>query len=98
MGYLMAAIVFGMLIWAGFDIVQNIRNWESNPTKTTSKIQADMIKETYHGQFGGEALDGASQVVIDVVHGSQCAASAACETSPNAIGHVVEGLLHVVHH
>jgi hypothetical protein len=98
MGYLIAAIVIGMLIWAGVEIFQNIRNWETNPTETTSKIQADMIKETYRGQFGGEAMDGASQVVIDALHGSQCAASAACEVSPNAIGHVVEGLLHVVHH
>jgi hypothetical protein len=98
MGYLMAAIVFGMLIWAGFDIVQNIRNWENNPTKTTSRIQDDMIKEAYRGQLGGQALDGGSEVVGQVIHASHCAAEVACETSPNAIGHVLEGLLHVVHH
>ena len=40
MGYFIAAIVLGMLIWAGFEIVQTIRNWETNPEETTSKIQA----------------------------------------------------------
>ncbi len=98
MGYLIGAIVLGMLIWAGFEIVQTIRNWESNPTETTSKIQADMIKETYRGQLGGQALDGGSQVVLQAIQASHCATEAACEASPNAIVHVVEGLLHVVHH
>lgn len=80
MGYFIAAIVLGMLIWAGFEIVQTIRNWEPNPEETTSKIQAEMVQETYRGQFGADALE------------------ATCESAPSAIGHVVEGLLHVLHH
>ena len=94
MGYFIAAIVLGMLIWAGFEIVQTIRNWETNPEETTSKIQAEMVKETYRGQFGADALEGGSQAVGNALHPGHCAAEAA----PSAIGHVVEGLLHVLHH
>ena len=98
MGYFIAAIVLGMLIWAGFEIFQTIRNWETNPSETTSQIQADMVKETYRGQFGGDAVEGGSQAVGHAIHASHCAAEAACETSPTAIAHVVEGLMHLVHH
>lgn len=87
MGYFIAAIVLGMLIWAGFEIVQTIRSWETNPSETTQKIQAGMIEQTYIGQFGGDAVEG----------GSQAVESATCESAPSAIGHVVEGLLHVLH-
>ncbi|MBD1830435.1 hypothetical protein NDI47_27235 [Microcoleus vaginatus GB1-A2] len=99
MKYLIAAIVLGMLIWAGFEIVQTIRNWETNPEETTRKIQADMVKETYRDQFGADALEGGSQAVGNALHAGHCAAEAAtCESAPSAIGHVVEGLLHVLHH
>ncbi|MEG3862290.1 hypothetical protein [Microcoleus sp. herbarium12] len=83
MEYLIGAIVLGMLIWAGFEIVQTIRNWESNPSQTTQKIQAEMVKETYYGQFGGDAVEGASKAV---------------ESAPSAIGHALESLSHFVHH
>jgi hypothetical protein len=98
MGYLMAAIVLGMLIWAGFEIVQNIRNWETNPTETTHKVQAGMIEEVYRGQCGGDALEAGTEVIGHAIHASHCATEAACEVSPSVIGHVVEGLLHTVHH
>lgn len=99
MGYFIAAIVLGMLIWAGFEIVQTIRNWETNPEETTSKIQAEMVKETYRGQFGADALEGGSQAVGNALQASHCAAEAGTgEAAPSAIGHVVEGLLHVLHH
>jgi hypothetical protein len=99
MGYFIAAIVLGMLIRAGFEIVQTIRNWETNPEQTTSKIQAEMVKETYRGQFGGDALEGGSQAVGNGLQAGHCATEAAiCESAPSAIGHVVEGLLHVLHH
>ena len=99
MGYFIAAIVLGMLILAGFEIVQTIRNWETNPEETTSQIQAEMVQETYRGQFGGDALEGGSQAVGNALHAGHCAAEAAtCESAPSAIGHVVEGLLHVLHH
>ena len=88
MEYLIGAIVLGMLIWAGFEIVQTIRNWESNPSETTQKIQAGMIQETYVGQFGGDALEG----------GTQAVESAACEAIPSAIGHTLESLSNFVHH
>ncbi len=88
MEYLIGAIVLGMLIWAGFEIVQTIRNWESNPSQTTQKIQAEMVKETYIGQCGGDALEGASKAVEAV----------ACEAAPSAIGHALESLSHFVHH
>ncbi|MEG3839022.1 hypothetical protein [Microcoleus sp. herbarium14] len=88
MEYLIGAIVLGMLIWAGFEIVQTIRNWETNPSQTTQKIQADMVKETYRGQFGGDAVEAGTQAVESTV----------CEAAPSAIAHVVEGLMHVVHH
>ncbi|MEG3955677.1 hypothetical protein [Microcoleus sp. herbarium2] len=99
MGYFIAAIVLGMLTWAGFEIIQTIRNWETNPEETTSKIQAEMVKETYRGQCGDSALEGGSQAVGNALHAGPCAAeAAACESAPSAIGHVVEGLLHVLHH
>ena len=88
MGYLIAAIVLGMLIWAGFEIVQTIRNWETNPSQTTRKVQAEMIEETYYGQFGGDAVEG----------GTQAVESATCEAIPSAIGHTLESLSHFVHH
>ncbi|MEG4802551.1 hypothetical protein QUB63_15740 [Microcoleus sp. ARI1-B5] len=51
MGYFIAAIVLGMLIWAGIDIVHTIRNWELNRSEINQKIQAEMVKETYCCQF-----------------------------------------------
>ncbi|MGB8690509.1 MAG: hypothetical protein WCD53_24685 [Microcoleus sp.] len=51
MGYLITAIVLGMLIWAGIDIVHTIRNWELNRSEINEKIQAEMVKETYCCQF-----------------------------------------------
>ena len=99
MEYLIGAIVLGMLIWAGFEIVQTIRNWETNPSQTTQKIQADMVKETYRGQFGGDAVEGGSQAVGQAIVGCHGAVeSAACDAAPSSIAHVVEGLMHVVHH
>ncbi|AFZ07950.1 hypothetical protein Osc7112_3586 [Oscillatoria nigro-viridis PCC 7112] len=99
MGYFIAAIVLGMLIWAGFEIVQTIRNWETNPEETTSNIQAEMLKETYRGQFGADALEGGSQAVGNALHAGHCAAEAGtCEAAASAIAPIVEGLLHVGHH
>ena len=98
MEYLIGAIVLGMLIWAGFEIIQTIRNWQSNPSQTTQKIQAGTIQEVYRGQCGEEALEAGTEVVGHAIHANHCAAQAACETSPTPIAHVVEGLLHLVHH
>ena len=53
-----------------------------------------MIQETYRGQFGADALEGGSQAVGNALHAGHCAA----ESAPSAIGHVLEGLLHVLHH
>jgi hypothetical protein len=99
MEYLIAAILFGMLIWAGFEIVQTIKNWDMNATETNRKIQAGMVKETAYGQFVGDAVEGGSQIVGNIIHASHCVAeTAACEASPSAIGHTVEGLMHLMHH
>ncbi|MEG4345420.1 hypothetical protein QUB70_19415 [Microcoleus sp. A003_D6] len=51
MGYVIGAIVLGMLILAGIDIVHTIRNWELNRSEISKKIQAEMVKETYCCQF-----------------------------------------------
>lgn len=99
MEYLIAAILFGMLIWAGFEIVQTIKNWETNPTETHKKIQSDMVNETAYGQFGGDAVEGGSQAIENAFHASHCAVEVvSCEVSPSAIGHTVEGLMHLMHH
>lgn len=91
MEYLIGAIVLGMLILAGFEIVQTIRNWETNPSQTTTQIQADMVKETYRGQFGGDAVEGGTQAVGQFLNHTS-------ETSPTAIAHTIEGLSHLLHH
>ncbi|MEG3849407.1 hypothetical protein QT971_18820 [Microcoleus sp. herbarium19] len=99
MEYLIAAIVLGMLIWAGLEIVQTIRNWEPNPSETNRKIQAEMVKDTYVGQFGGDAVEGGSQAVGQAILGCHGAVeSAACEAAPSAIGHTLEALSHFLHH
>jgi hypothetical protein len=99
MGYLIGTIVLGMLVWAGIEIVQTIRNWEANPSENNRTVQAEMVKETYRGQFGGDAVEGGSQAVEHAISASHCVAqSATCEAAPSAIGHFVEGLSHVVHH
>ena len=74
MGYLIGAIVLGMLIWAGIDIVHTIRNWELNRSEINQKIQAEIVKETYCGQFGGDALEGGSEAVGNAIHASHGAA------------------------
>ncbi len=99
MEYLIAAILFGMLIWAGLEIFQTIKSWDMNATETHRKIQAGMVKETAYGQFGGDAVEGASQAIENTLHASQCSAqTAACEVSAGAIGPTVEGLMHLMHH
>ncbi len=99
MEYLIAAILFGMLIWAGFEIVQTIKSWDMNATETNRKVQAGMVKETAYGQFGGDAVEGTSQAIENTLHASHSAAqTAACEVSAGAIGHTVEGLMHLMHH
>ncbi|TAE67900.1 MAG: hypothetical protein EAZ86_15095 [Oscillatoriales cyanobacterium] len=56
MEYLIAAIVLGMLIWAGIEIVQTVRNWEPNQSEFNRKMQAEM------GQYeaNGFVADGAT--------------------------------------
>ncbi len=99
MRYLIGAIVLGMLIWAGFEIVQTIRSWKTNRGETTQKVQAGMIEETYRGQFGGDAVEGASQAVGQAILGCHgVAESVACESAPSAIAHTLEALSHFVHH
>ncbi|MGB3265988.1 MAG: hypothetical protein WBA89_18750 [Microcoleus sp.] len=90
MGYLIGVIVLGMLIWAGIEIVQTISNWESNPSTAHRKVQAEMVKETYVGQFGGDAVEGGSQAVGHAIEASHDA--------PSAIAHTLENLSHFVHH
>ncbi len=99
MEYLIAAVLLGMLIWTWFEIVQTIQKWEQNSTETHSKVQAEMVTETAYGQFGGDAVEGASQAIENTLHASQCAAeTVACEVSSGAIGPTVEGLMHLLHH
>jgi uncharacterized membrane protein len=99
MGYLIAAIVLGMLVWAGIEIVQTIRNWESNPSASTRKIQTETFTEAYCGQFGGDALEGGSEAVGHAIGVSHCATEAAAvEASGAAIGSTLEGLSHFLHH
>ncbi|WP_377478710.1 MAG: hypothetical protein P2A85_08570 [Microcoleus anatoxicus] len=99
MEYLIGAVLLGMLIWAGLEIVQTIQKWEHNSTETQSKVQAEMVTETAYGEFGGDAVEGASQAIENTLHASQCAAETAVgEVSAGAIGPTVEGLMHLLHH
>ncbi|MGL5060832.1 MAG: hypothetical protein ACRC62_12720 [Microcoleus sp.] len=99
MGYLMAAIVLGMLVWAGIEIVQTIRNWESNPSASTRKIQNETLAEVNCGQFGGDALEGGREAIAQTIGNTHCAAAAAaCEASGAAIGSSLESLSHLLHH
>ncbi|MEZ2232793.1 MULTISPECIES: hypothetical protein [unclassified Microcoleus] len=99
MEYLIGAVLLGMLIWAGLEIVQTIKSWDMNATETNRKIQAGMVKETAYGQFGGDAVEGASQAIENTLHASHCAAETVVgEVSAGAIGPTVEGLMHLIHH
>jgi len=99
MGYLIAAIVIGMLIWAALEIVQTVRNWEPNQSEFNKKMQAQMGQYEANGFVADGAIDSGAKTVSHALHASHCAAeSATCEADPSAIGHVVEGLLHVLHH
>jgi hypothetical protein len=99
MEYLIGAVLLGMLIWTGLEIVQTIKSWDMNATETNRKIQAEMVTETACGQFGGDAVEGASQAIENTLHASHCAAeTVACEVSAGAIGPTVEGLMHLLHH
>ncbi|MEG4505907.1 hypothetical protein QUA81_19825 [Microcoleus sp. F6_B4] len=80
-----------MFIWAGFDIAHTIRNRELNRSEINKKIQAEMVKETYRGQFGGDAVEGGTQAIGQFLDRTS-------ETSPTAIAHTLEGLSHLLHH
>ncbi len=99
MEYLIGAIVLGMLIWAGFEIVQTIRNWETNQSEFNRKMQAEMGQYEANGFVADAAIDSGAKTVGHAIHASHCAAEAAgCEATPSAIGHAVESLSHLLHH
>ncbi|MEG4594726.1 hypothetical protein QUA86_21880 [Microcoleus sp. F6_B6] len=50
-----------------------------------------MVKETYRGQFGGDAVEGGTQAIGQFLDRTS-------ETSPTAIAHTLEGLSHLLHH
>jgi hypothetical protein len=99
MGYLMAAIVLGMLVWAGIEIVQSIRNWQPNRSEFNKKLQVEMGQYEANGFVGDSAIDSGTQAVGHAFNAGHCAAEAAsCEAGPSAIGHAVESLSHLLHH
>ncbi|MEG4802555.1 hypothetical protein QUB63_15760 [Microcoleus sp. ARI1-B5] len=99
MEYLIAAIVLGMLIWAGIEIVQTVRNWEPNQSEFNKKMQAEMGQYEANGFVADSAIDSGAKTVGHALHASHCAAeAAACETTPSAIAHTLESLSHLLHH
>ena len=56
MGYFIAAIVRGMLIWAGIKIVQTVRNWEPNQSEFNKKMQAEMGQYEANGFVADSAI------------------------------------------
>ncbi|MEG4321490.1 MULTISPECIES: hypothetical protein [unclassified Microcoleus] len=99
MEYLIAAIVLGMLVWAGIEIVQTVRNWEPNQSEFNKKMQAEMSQYEANCFVADRAIDSGAQTVEHALHASHCAAeAAACETAPSAIAHAVESLSHLLHH
>ncbi|TAG03749.1 MAG: hypothetical protein EAZ45_09185 [Oscillatoriales cyanobacterium] len=86
MEYLIAAIVLGMLIWAGIEIVQTVR-------------KAEMGQYEANGFVADGAIDSGAKTVGHALHASHCAAEAAgCEATPSAIAHAAESLSHLLHH
>jgi hypothetical protein len=99
MGYFIAAIVLGMLIWAGFEIVQTVRNWEPNQSEFNKKMQAQMGQYDANSFLAGSAIDSGAKTVGHALHTSHGAAEATgCEAAPSAIGHAVESISHLLHH
>ena len=99
MGYFIAAIVLGMLIWAGIEIVQTVRNWEPNQSEFNRKMQAQMGQYEANGFVADSAIDSGAKTFGYALHASHCAAEAAgCEAARSAIGHALESLSHLLHH
>ncbi|MBE9186424.1 hypothetical protein IQ270_17475 [Microcoleus sp. LEGE 07076] len=99
MGYLIGAIVLGMLVWAGVEIVQTVRNWGQNQSEFNGKMQAEMGQYEANGFVADGAIDCGAKTVENALHASHCAAEVtACETAASAIGHTVESLSHLLQH
>jgi hypothetical protein len=99
MEYLMIAIVLGMLIWAGIEIVQTIRNWEPNRSEFNKKMQAETGQYEANGFVGNGAIDLGVQATGNVIDAAHCAAEGvSCEAGSRAIGHAIESLSHFIHH
>jgi hypothetical protein len=99
MEYLIGAIVLGMLIWAGIEIVQTVRNWETNQSEFNKKMQAEMGQYEANGFVADGAIDSGAKTVENALHARHCAAEAAgCEAAPSAIGHALESISHLLHH
>lgn len=99
MEYLIAAIVLGMLIWAGIEIVQSIRNWQSNRSEFNKKMQAEMGQYEANGFVGDGTIDFGVQATGNAIDAAHCAAEGvSCEAGSSAIGHAIESLSHFVHH
>jgi hypothetical protein len=99
MEYLIGAIVLGMLIWAGIEIVQTVRNWEPNQSEFNKKMQAEMGQYEANGFVADGAIDSGAKTVENALHASHGAAEAAgCEATPSAIAHAVESVSHLLHH
>ncbi|WP_293334844.1 hypothetical protein [Microcoleus sp. CAWBG58] len=99
MEYLIGAIVLGMLIWAGIEIVQTVRNWEPNQSQFNKKMQAEMGQYEANGFVADSAIDSGAKTVGHALNGCHgVAESVACESAPSAIGHAAESLSHLLHH
>lgn len=99
MGFVIAAVIIGMMIWGGIEIVQAIRRWEHPISPLNAKVQAEVVNDQFNGYLAEAVIDGGEQTVGCALHAVQCTAEAtACEASPSILSHVVEGAIHLLHH
>lgn len=98
MGFVIAAVIVGMVIWGGIEIVQTIRRWEQPIYPLNAKAQAEVVNDQLNGYLAEAVIEGGEQTVVCALHAGQCTAEAtACEASPGIL-HVVEGAIHLLHH
>lgn len=92
MGLIITAVIIGMVIWGGIEIVKTILIWKHSVSSSLqARLQAEEAKEQNYRALADVVLEGKNPAVVHALEVGQCATEgAACEASSTAISHAVE--------
>jgi hypothetical protein len=93
MELVIAAVISAMILWGLVELVQTVQRWQQ------PGVPDQLLAEEATAMAGGDVLNAVSENVDQALHsGHSATESAIFEGAPAAVGHLVEGAAHLLHH